>query len=290
MLQAAAPLIWRDPPPDLAPHVMGFAMRDERPRPEVVRLLPDVRSAIQAMAAAPYWINGRGGDGGWRRLPAVTLWGPTYAWAFGFPAGHVRAFGAVLTAEGLARLVARPAWQVADRVLPLAEVNALLAAALTPRPDDDLAAWLDRALPALRSAFAGAPHHDPLWGALPILATAEAGAVGAAAAESGLSERQFRRLFHARYGATPKRYQRALRVDRMLRQLHPRPWETDPYLQHPIAFADQPHAIREFRALTGLTPTQYLRAKAQGDATLRSVTAPGVAPPEEAWPRPSRSS
>jgi AraC-like DNA-binding protein len=105
--------------------------------------------------------------------------------------------------------------------------------------------------------------------------------VAAAAEAAGLSERQFRRLFRARYGVAPKRYQRAVRVDRMLRQIHPRPWEADAHAERPIAFADQPHAIREFRALTGLTPGQYVRAKAQGDATLRSVYAPDVQPPDE---------
>ena len=70
-----------------------------------------------------------------------------------------------------------------------------------------------------------------------------------------------------------------LRVDRMIRSLHDAPWEADAWADAPIAFADQPHAIREFRALTGLTPRAYVRAKRSGDATLRSVSGDPSAPP-----------
>ena len=65
----------------------------------------------------------------------------------------------------------------------------------------------------------------------------------------------------------------------MIRSLHDAPWEADAWADAPIAFADQPHAIREFRALTGLTPRAYVRAKRSGDATLRSVSGEPSAPP-----------
>jgi AraC-like DNA-binding protein len=45
-------------------------------------------------------------------------------------------------------------------------------------------------------------------------------------------------------------------------------------------FADQAHMIREFKALTGVTPGAYVRSKRQhNDPTLRSVVAEGIAPP-----------
>ena len=38
--------------------------------------------------------------------------------------------------------------------------------------------------------------------------------------------------------------------------------------------------IREFKALTGMTPGAYVRSKrTHGDATIRSVIAEGIAPP-----------
>ena len=281
MAGRAGALIWREPPPALAAYVQGFACRDERPEAKVVRILPEVRATIQVMADAPYWLRARGSDAPWRQLPRVALWGPQHAWGYGFAGGHVRAYGAALTPAGLCALVRRPTAEVVDRVLPLAEAHAVLAAALAPQDADTFELWLGRAVPALRAAFPGAAADDPLAAAPAILATAEASAVTAAAEAAGLSERQFRRLFRDRHGVSPKRYQRAVRVDRMLRQLHGRPWEADGHADHPIAFADQPHAIREFRALTGLTPRQYARAKAEGDSTLRSVAAPDVAPPAD---------
>jgi AraC-like DNA-binding protein len=127
---------------------------------------------------------------------------------------------------------------------------------------------------------AGPAIDDPLVASLGILATQEGGAVARAAAAAQLSERQYRRLFIRLYGVSPKRYQRAIRVDRMIRQLHDFPWEIDAY-NAPIPFSDQPHAIREFRAMTGITPRAYLRAKESRDTTLRSVPVDGVAPPDE---------
>lgn len=276
---APAPLTWRDPPADLAPFVQGFVGRDERPEAQVVRILPELRTSIQVMAAAPYWLRARGPHASWRRLPRVALWGPQHAWGYGYAGGHVRAFGPLLTAAGFAAF-RRPAWAAVDAVVALDEIEPALAAVLAPRSGDDFEAWFERAVPALRTTFRTAEAGDPLPGAVEILATAEDAAIDAAATAAGLSTRQFRRVFRDRFGVSPKRFQRAQRVDRMLRQLHGFPWEADGYAEHPIAFADQPHAIREFRALTGLTPRQYARAKARGDGTMRSVAEPGIAPPE----------
>lgn len=278
---ATPPLAWYDPPADLAAYVQSFVRRDERPEARVVRILPEPRTSIQVMAAAPYWLRARDVAAPWRRLPRVALWGPQHNWGYGYAGGHVRAFGALLTPAGFAALLKRPAWALVDAVAPVAEVDADLGAALEPRGDEPFEAWLERAVPALRAAFAGTATDDLLPGALELFATAEDDAIGAAARAAGLSERQFRRVFRDRHGVAPKRYQRALRVDRMLRQLHARPWELDGHPDHPIAFADQPHAIREFKALTGLTPLQYARAKANGDAAIRSVAAPGVTGPVE---------
>lgn len=277
----AQPLVWRDPPPDLGPWVQAFVHRDERPEAQVVRLLPEPRMSIQVMAASPYWLRARDREAAWRQLPPVALWGPRHTWAYGYAEGHVQAFGVVLTASGFAALVGRPASGLLDEVAALAGVQPALSAALEPPGAGGLEPWLAGAVPALRLAFADAPPDDPLAGVLDLLATAESDMVAAAARAAGLSERQFRRVFRDRHGVSPKRYQRAVRVDRMIRQLHARPWEIDGHADHPIAFADQPHAIREFKALTGLTPQQYVRAKARGDAAMRSVAAPGVPGPTD---------
>jgi AraC-like DNA-binding protein len=91
--------------------------------------------------------------------------------------------------------------------------------------------------------------------------------------------RQLRRRFRSEHGFSPREYRRILRTDRLLRRLHPKPWEADSSEVAPD-FADQPHMIREFKALTGVTPGAYVRSKrTHSDATLRSVIAENVPPP-----------
>ncbi|MEL7489335.1 MAG: helix-turn-helix domain-containing protein [Pseudomonadota bacterium] len=115
-----------------------------------------------------------------------------------------------------------------------------------------------------------------------MLATAGGGGVSKAAALEGVSPRQFRRRFVAFFGIGPKQYQRFVRVDRQIRSLHPDPWEHDEFQPAPISFADQPHAIREFRDTIGMTPLQYQQRKSNADRTLRSVSEPKIPPPAEA--------
>ncbi|MEZ6021941.1 MAG: AraC family transcriptional regulator [Hyphomonadaceae bacterium] len=275
-------LTFEPAPPDLAPLLFGFVHRDDPQCGAVVRVLPEPRSSIQIMVEDPYWLRDTDDDAPWRRLPRIALWGPRHQWCYGYAARHIRAYAVGLSAIGLRALAATPAPHLLNQVAALEVVQPALAHALTPNNGESFPSWRDRATAVLRTFFATrAITHDPLGPAIDILATAEGGAVADAADAAGLSERQFRRVFLDLYGVTPKRYQRALRVDRMIRRLHAAPWEDDAFAA-PIPFADQPHAIREFQAMTGLTPRAYLHAKRRGDATLRSVDGESIAPPQHA--------
>jgi len=271
-------LVLSHPPAELAGNLIGFVHRDEDPGPQVVRVLPEVRFSIQIMLDQSYWLREAGPDAGWKCLPRMTLWGPRYHWCYGFAAGRIKAFAVGLTAAGLRRISDRPASQLVDCVLDLREVQAMLAEALEPMKDEAFEAWRTRAATALHGFFQG---YDPdmLAPTLDILATDDSGAVERAASAANLSPRQYRRVFADLYGVAPKLYQRAVRVDRAIRQLHNMPWETDPHAEIPIAFADQSHATREFRSMTGVTPSEYVRAKRFGGLTLRSVPTDDVAPP-----------
>lgn len=275
---AQAVLVRRQPPIELSGDVTGFVHRDEDLGPQIVRVLPEVRFSIQIMFDQAYWLREAGPNAEWKRLPRSALWGPRYRWCYGFAAGRIRAFAIGLTASGFKRICGLPAPQLVDRVLDLQDIHPLLAEALAPAGDETFEAWHFRAATALR-AFLQEPGDDPVSGTLDILATVESGAVSRAAAAANLSSRQYRRVFADLYGVAPKLYQRAVRVDRTIRHLHSLPWETDPHAETPIAFADQPHATREFRSMTGLTPSEYVRAKRLGGLTLRSVPTNDVAPP-----------
>lgn len=270
------------PPADLADRLFGFVHRLDLDCGGVVRILPEVRASIQIMTADPYWVREQGDGAAWRRLDRVALWGPRHAWGWGYARRSIICFAVGLTPLGLAWLTGEAASERVNRAERLSDLAPALARALDVRDGEPFEAWTDRAAAILRDAFAARPRvDDPTAPSLPILAQEDGDAAARAAEACGLSPRQHRRVFHRLHGATPKAYQRLLRVDRMIRQLHDAPWEADAWSETPLPFADQPHAVREFRAATGLTPQAYRRAKRDGDATLRSVTlADAPAPPD----------
>ncbi|MFT3811093.1 MAG: AraC family transcriptional regulator [Micropepsaceae bacterium] len=274
------PAIRSIPPPyALTRFVEAFVHRREAAPPHVVRLLPEPRATIQITRGASYWLREQGPAEPWRELPRIGLWGPRHRWAYGYAAGTLDTLGFGLTPEAFHALTGRAVPAFIDTVTPLADIAPALAAALDTTAAEPFDTWRARALEPLRTIFAALPETTPFDPGLALLATGEGDVVTRAAEATGLSERQYRRRFRDLCGVGPKTYQRALRVDRMLRQLHQRPWETDAYADTPLPFSDQPHAIREFRALTGLTPTAYVAAKRSGDATLRSVVMPDIDPP-----------
>ncbi|SHN46874.1 helix-turn-helix domain-containing protein [Cryptosporangium aurantiacum] len=92
------------------------------------------------------------------------------------------------------------------------------------------------------------------------LTAPDAPAVDTVADRTGFSSRHLRRLVRAETGLTPKTLHRVARVHEFLRRA-----EEDRYAVGAAAaaagYADQPHASREIRALTGLTPARLLAAR-----------------------------
>ena len=280
MSGTADTLVRFDPPPELAAFVHAIVHRDDPAGGGVMRLLPELRSSIQVTLGDRYWTRPRNEDS-WQPAPVVALWGPKFRPGYGYARRHIRVHAIGLGPLGLRALTGAPADTLAERIVDLADVDAEGAAALGPRADDSAEGWRERALAWLKSRLRNALREDPLAASLALLSTSAGNAVAQAARACGLSERQFRRQVAAWHGCTPKTWHRIVRVDRMLRTLLAAPWESDPSTLFPIPFADQAHAIREFRALTGVTPRAYWQAKRAGDATLRSLRAPEVAGPVE---------
>lgn len=98
--------------------------------------------------------------------------------------------------------------------------------------------------------------------------------VAKAQALSGLSAKRFNALFRSEVGLSPKAYLRVRRLQAVLRALNT-PTQ-GAAIAADLGYFDQAHLVREFRAFTGITPTQY--------ATRRS-SMPGhvalTAPPEQ---------
>ena len=266
----------RPPPRDLSSFVFGFVRRCDRRGGDVVRILPEPRSSIQIFRADPFWV--REDDGPWRCVPRVALWGPRLSPAYGFARRDLDVYAVGLTAAGVRAATQRPAADYFAGHAPLPDGPLAAAAAGALDRSTGFDAWIDFMSDALRAAFRDAAP-SPIAGAADALAAE--GTVAAAAARLGLSERQFRRLFAAEYGAAPKAWQRVLRFNAVLKALHPRPWETARGVDPAGAYADQAHLIREFCAFAGITPAAYVRNKTRhGDRIIRSIVVDGVAPPD----------
>jgi len=78
--------------------------------------------------------------------------------------------------------------------------------------------------------------------------------VDALAAELGLHVRTLERRFLDQFGMTPKRMIRLVRLRHVLEALHAGGFGTLADLAHACGYADQPHLIRDFKALTGRLP------------------------------------
>lgn len=78
-----------------------------------------------------------------------------------------------------------------------------------------------------------------------------------------LSARQIERKFQQHVGISPKTFARIVRFKHLKAAIDKggaqRPWAD---LAAAFDFADQPHLVREFKALSGLTPVQYAERRA----------------------------
>ena len=78
-------------------------------------------------------------------------------------------------------------------------------------------------------------------------------------AASGLSARQFRRAFKTQVGTSPKLYGRILRLNAALDAKRADPRLSWTEVAHQFGWFDQAHLDKDFIALTGASPTGFLR-------------------------------
>lgn len=106
------------------------------------------------------------------------------------------------------------------------------------------------------------------------LAAFERGAAVSAVVEQvGMTSKRFGRSFADQVGLSPKRFSRVRRFQRLITSLRP-DVETDWALRAvECGYYDQSHLIHEFRALSGLCPTQY-RPRSRSERNHVSLTEP----------------
>lgn len=173
--------------------------------------------------------------------------------------GHARCLQVDLTPVGARRLLGFPMHELANRVVPLADVlgrtSALLLERLAGAPSWDARfALLDRAL-AARLADAAPGRPEVAWALGRMVESAGGAPIGGLAGELGWSHRRLIARFRDEVGLAPKLTARIVRFERLQALL-----AGDPTLEWARAaaacgYSDQAHLAREVRELTGLTPT-----------------------------------
>ena len=75
-----------------------------------------------------------------------------------------------------------------------------------------------------------------------------------------LSTRQFQRVFSEYIGSNPKEFSRTIRFQKALHILETTPQISLTTLAYDCGYFDQSHMIKEFKSLSGYTPSEYLEA------------------------------
>lgn len=76
---------------------------------------------------------------------------------------------------------------------------------------------------------------------------------------SCLSYKQFKRIFAEYIGMNPKEFLRIIRFQKALYTLQINPYINCTELAFECGYYDQPHLIKEFKTLSGYTPSEYIR-------------------------------
>jgi AraC-like DNA-binding protein len=163
-----------------------------------------------------------------------------------------------------------------DRIVDLATLDAALARSLA-HAARRFARGEDQALWNLLTRRCDGKRTDTRVAAAVerIELTAGRARIDALARAAALSMRGFQMRFRAAVGLTPKEFARLVRLQATLRALDASDADLSA-LASDGGFADQAHATRELRRVTGLTPARLrseLRRDREGDATVRLAAA-----------------
>ncbi len=183
-----------------------------------------------------------------------------------FPlAGPVDLFGIRFHPGGARRFLGVPLDEITDQRVPLdafwGSAAGGLADALEPAA---LEVRVARAEAVLRRRLEARAAEDETLAARGVALLRQArGSIGVreTAAALGVGERRLERAFQRAVGLSPKVLARVLRFRRAVRAIGSGGPGSGPLSWAAVAFAagyaDQPHFIREFKALAGVTPARY---------------------------------
>ncbi|MFD9724488.1 helix-turn-helix transcriptional regulator [Streptomyces sp. NPDC059072] len=188
--------------------------------------------------------------------------------ALGEHDGRASGVQVILTPWAAFRLLAVDMYELAESVVDLDAVlgprGRALADALAAAPGwDERFALLDRVL--TRACASGPVACPQVLRAWELLCVGRRHLpVGRVAAEVGWSERQLRRRFQEQIGLSPMAVTRVVRLRHALHLLTTGASTTA--TASACGFHDQPHFQHEFKAMTSLTPAEFLAHRARADA------------------------
>lgn len=243
----------------LAPWLIGYLGAELDARGEPVRRVIPVRPNcfVQIILDGDHaMIDGDTGE----QVPAprVGLYGPLNHYRYDMNImGNFRTFSARFQPAGAGQLFGIDPLTLVDRVVAIGLPPGLLDALRNASTWGEMAMLADRWLMGLAAGKIG---EEPVARAARLLREAN-GQLGihALCEEAGLSLRHFQRRFRAVTGLNPKHYARICRVGHAvhLKELQPDVSWTTVALE--TGYSDQSHFIRDFKGLTGILPSEFLR-------------------------------
>lgn len=247
--------------PTLASCLIGYVGGEIADRGEMVRRVIPARPNcfIQIILEGRHWLYDLESRNH-IEAPRVGLFGPLTHYRYDMEVrGSLKTFSARLQPAAAGGLFGVDPVALVDGFVPI-ELPPGLMEELQVAPD-----WAAMAEPINRwllSLNAGKACADPvareatrlrmLRGTVPIQELADA---------AGLSLRHFQRRFRQLTGLNPKHYARICRIGHAVhrKELEPEaPWTA---LAYEAGYSDQSHFIRDFKALTGTLPSEFLRGQ-----------------------------
>ena len=229
------------------------------------RVLPDgaVRLAFN-LGDAP----GVGDDAG----HAIEAIGASTAPALVRLRGRIDGLTVTLQPGAAAALLGLPAGEIAGGAVHLDDVwgraGSVLLERLAAARDDAARAALVMAELERRLALAGAVAPPVAAHAARLIAASRGRmTVREVAATLGVGERRLQQLFQTQVGLSPRAWSRLARQRACLRALREAPAPRWADVAVDGGFYDQSHLVNEFRALCGMTPTEYLGSVAGSSNT-----------------------
>lgn len=125
----------------------------------------------------------------------------------------------------------------------------------------ELPTWesrFDRLEEALKKRMLAFDHHPAVRFALDEMQRHHSQSVGALVDKVGLSSRRFIQLFSSQVGLTPKLFCRVLRFQQVVQNIGGIGEVDLPDVALRCGYFDQAHFIHDFRAFSGISPTEYL--------------------------------